>query len=101
MSLTTRRRTGRSRRRPASGPTVGRLRDLRLRWRDFDAGALSPRIASAVFLVAGILGLCVNALTPPAAAGGTAIPAVVAAVGFGIIGVVAPWPRWDRRAQLA
>ena len=100
MSLTTRRRSGRSRRRAASGSTVGRFRDLRVRWRDFDVAALSPRIASAVFLVAGILGLCVNALTP-AAAGATAAPAALAAVGFGVVGVFAPWPRWDRRAQLA
>jgi diguanylate cyclase (GGDEF)-like protein len=100
MSLTTRRRSGRSRRRAASVSTMGRLRDLRVRSRDFDVAALSPRIASAVFLVAGILGLCVNALTP-AAAGATAVPAGLAAVGFGLVGVFAPWPRWDRRAQLA
>ncbi len=74
--------------------------DVRLRWREFDVEAVSPRIASAVFLVAGLLALCSQALLPLTAVDDQILPSALAAVVLGVAGVVAPWPRWSRRAQL-
>ena len=87
---------GPRRRRPWAGSaTCG------VRWRDFDVAALSPRIASAVFLVAGILGLCVNALTPRRGRRHRRCPRRWPRSGSASPASFAPWPRWDRRAQLA
>jgi diguanylate cyclase (GGDEF)-like protein len=82
-------------------PAPSGVRDLRLRWRDLDVEAMSPRIASAVFLVAGALALCANAVMPSATGDGAALPAAIASLAFGAFGVLAPWTRWSRRAQLA
>jgi diguanylate cyclase (GGDEF)-like protein len=92
----------RTRRRPAARRSASRdLRDLRVNWRDLDVEALSPRIGAAVFLVAGALGLVANAVMPAPGLDGAAVPAALVALAFGIIGCLAPWSRWRRRAQLA
>ena len=64
-------------------------RDVRLRWREFDVEALSPRIASAVFLIAGLLALCAQALLPSTAVDDQILPSALAAVVLGVAGVVA------------
>src|SRR4029079_13350981 len=74
--------------------------DVRLGWREFDVEAASPRIASAVFLVAGLLAPCSPALLPLRRVDDQILPWALAAVVLGVAGVVAPWPRWSRRSQL-
>ena len=87
-------------RRPTRARARREWRDLRLRWREFDVEALSPRISSAVFLVAGLLALCSQALLPSTDVDEQIVPSALAAVVLGVMGVVAPWPRWSRRTQL-
>ncbi|GIU88741.1 MAG: hypothetical protein KatS3mg009_3256 [Acidimicrobiia bacterium] len=75
-------------------------RDARLAWRDVELGTLGPRIAGAVFVVAGLLAAVVGALGTAGsrgAVGPVAGGAVVAGLGF----LLAPWHHWPRPAQLA
>jgi diguanylate cyclase (GGDEF)-like protein len=97
MTASARRRTAAAR---AAAPSIGGWRDLRVRWRDLDVETMSPRIAAAVFVLAGLLGLCANALMSSSADDRSAFPAAGAAVIFGVLAVLAPWSRWSRRAQL-
>jgi diguanylate cyclase (GGDEF)-like protein len=68
--------------------------------RILDGEALAPRLAAIVFLAAGALGLCADALLPSATVGEEIVPTAVAAVLLGLALFVAPWRDWDRRAQL-
>ena len=53
-----------------------------------------------MFLVAGVLALCSQALLRATDVDEQIVPSALAAVVLGVMGVVAPWPRWSRRAQL-
>src|SRR3954470_1820695 len=74
-------------------------RELRLFYRELDPMELAPRIASATFLIIGLLILGVDRFVPSVHGAGITLIAGVAA-GFGLVGVLFPWPRFTARAQL-
>jgi two-component system cell cycle response regulator len=68
-------------------------------YRELDPMELAPRIASATFLIIGLLILGVDRFVPSVHGAGITLIAGVAA-GFGLVGVLFPWPRFTARAQL-
>ena len=74
-------------------------RELRLFYRELDPMELAPRIASATFLIVGLLILGVDRFVPSVHGSGITLIAVAAAL-FGLVGMFFPWPRFTSRAQL-
>jgi diguanylate cyclase (GGDEF)-like protein len=69
--------------------------------RELDSMQLAPRIASASFLVGGLLMLAIDHLLP-SVHGTVGVNSIAyAAALFGLAGLAAPWSRWPATTQLA
>jgi diguanylate cyclase (GGDEF)-like protein len=75
-------------------------RELHVLWHEFDAVAIAPRAAGALYLVGGLLAIAAAAVAPGMRAAYPVAPIGLCASAFGAIFLVLPWQRWPARAQL-
>jgi diguanylate cyclase (GGDEF)-like protein len=75
-------------------------REVRRDWRDLDPRLLGPTVASAVFLIGGLLAVAVGSLLSNFDGSAVAMAAAVSATFVGAVGFMLPWDRWDRWVQL-
>ena len=69
-------------------------------FREIDPVQLAPRVAAAVYLAAGLLALAIERLLPDLHAQHSLVEIAAVALVGGAVALVAPWQRFEPRAQL-